>query len=151
MLTKDVDIVGSLLYLAESVKNLNMWFSSYFTLSKHVQNDCKGRLMLLKDIRQERQFITHDASILVANDLVHSQFDYCNSLCRRCLKVKIAVVLFPFNSKDYICSGSQHCYLWKLNSQKVDFSDKMSNLQKLTLVGVFLSPIYATKSVYRIV
>ena len=56
-----------------------MWFDSDFSLSKHVQNDCKGCVVKLHDLRHVRQFLTHDVSVLVDNALVSNQLDYCNS------------------------------------------------------------------------
>ena len=73
-------ILGSPLSPAELVKNLGVWFDSDFSLSKQVQNVCKSCFVQLHDFRHVRQFLTHDASVLVANALVSSHFDYCNSL-----------------------------------------------------------------------
>ena len=75
-------ILGSSLCSAESVKNLGVWFDSDFSLSKHVQNVCKSCFVQLHDFRHVRQFLTHDASVLVTNALVSRQLDYCNSLFR---------------------------------------------------------------------
>ena len=75
-------ILGSPLCSAESVKNLGVWFNSDFSLSKHVETVCKSCFVQLRDFRHVRQFLTHDASVLVANALVSSQLDYCNSLFR---------------------------------------------------------------------
>ena len=66
----------------DAVKNLGVWFDSDFSLSKHVQNVCKSCFVKLRDFRHVRQFLTHDASVLVANALVSSRLDYCNSLFR---------------------------------------------------------------------
>ena len=60
-------ILGSPLYPAESVKNLGVWFDSDFSLSKHIQNLCKSCFVQLCDFRHVRQFLTHDASVLMAN------------------------------------------------------------------------------------
>ena len=38
--------------------------------------------MQLFDFRHVSQFLTHDASVLVANALVSSRLDYCNSVFR---------------------------------------------------------------------
>ena len=75
-------ILGSPLCPAESVKNLGVWFDSDFSFSKQVQNVCKSCFVQLCDFRHVRWFLTHDASVLVANDLVSSHMDYCNSLFR---------------------------------------------------------------------
>ena len=66
-----------------------MWFDSDFSLSKHVQNVCKSCFVQLRDFRHVRQFLTHDASVLVANALVSSWLDYCNSLFRSLSKFNL--------------------------------------------------------------
>ena len=58
----------------------SVWFDSDFSLSKHAQNVCKGCFIQLRDFRNIRQFLTHDASVLVANAFVSSRLDNCNSL-----------------------------------------------------------------------
>ena len=77
-----INVFGSPLCPVDSVKNLGVWFDSDFSLSKHVPNVCKNCFVKLCDFRHVRQFLTHDASVLVANALVSSQLDYCNSLFR---------------------------------------------------------------------
>ena len=59
-----------------------MWFDSNFSFSEHVQNVCKGCFIHLRDFRNIRQFLTHDASVSVVNAFVSSWLDYCNSLFR---------------------------------------------------------------------
>ena len=77
-----INILGNSLCPADSVKNLGVWFDSDFSLSKHVQNVCKSCFVKLRDFRHVRRFLTHDVSVLVANALVSSRLDYCNSLNR---------------------------------------------------------------------
>ena len=77
-----IDILGNPLHPTESVRNLGVWFDSDFSFSKHVQNVCKGCFIQLRDFRNIRQFLTHDAAVSVANAFVSSRLDYCNSLFR---------------------------------------------------------------------
>ena len=55
-------ILGSPLCPDESVKNLDVWFDSDFSLSKYVRNVSKSCFVQLR----VRRFLTHDASVLVA-------------------------------------------------------------------------------------
>ena len=98
-------ILGSPLCPAESVKNLGVWFDSDFSLSKHVQNVCKSCFVQLHDFRHVRQFFTHDASVLVANDLVSSRLDYCNSLFRSLSKFNLRKLQCIQNSAARIISN----------------------------------------------
>ena len=84
------NILGSPLCPPEWVKNLGVRFDSdFFSLSKHVQNVCKSCFEQLRDFRHVRQFLTHDASVLVAIALVSSRLDYCNSLFRSFSKLNL--------------------------------------------------------------
>ena len=84
-----VNILGNLLQPSESVRNLGVWFDADFSFSKHVQNVCKGCFAQLRDFRRVRRYLTTDASILVANALVSSRLDYCNSLFRSLSKFNL--------------------------------------------------------------
>ena len=53
-----------------------MWFDSDFSFSKHVQNVCKDCFVQLRGFRNIRQFLTHDASVSIANAFVSSRLDY---------------------------------------------------------------------------
>ena len=77
-----MDILGNPLHPTKSVRYLSVWFDSYFSFSKHVQNVCKSCFIQLRDFRNIRQFLTHDAAVSVANAFVSSRLDYCNSLFR---------------------------------------------------------------------
>ena len=72
LICKDKAFLGS-----ETVKNLGMWFNSGFPCLNMFKVYAKNCFMQLRDIRQ---FLTDDASILMANALVSSQLDYCNLL-----------------------------------------------------------------------
>ena len=95
-----------LIYPAEWVKNLGVWFDSDFSLSKHVQNVCKSCFAQLHDFRRVRQFLNHDASVLVANALVSSQLDYCNSLFRSLSKFNLRKLQCIQNSAARIISNT---------------------------------------------
>ena len=45
--------------------------------------------MQLCDFRHVRRFLTHDASVLVANVLVSSQLEYCNPFFQESLKFNL--------------------------------------------------------------
>ena len=101
-----IDILGNSLCPADSVKNLGVWFESDFSLSKHVQNVCKSCFVKLSDFRHVRQFLTHDVSVLVANALVSSRLDYCNSLFRSLSKFNLRKLQCIQNSAARIVSNT---------------------------------------------
>ena len=115
-----INILGSPLCPVDSVKNLGVSFDSDFSLSKHVQNVCKSCFVKLCDFRHVRQFLTHDASVLVANALVSSQLDYCNSLFRSLSKFNLRKLQCIQNSAARIVSNTSRytsitCVLKKLH------------------------------------
>ena len=64
------------------VKNLVVWFDANCSFADHVHNICKTCFIQMRDFRRVRQYLTDDAVFLVANALVSSHLDYCNSLFR---------------------------------------------------------------------
>ena len=101
-----IDILGSPLCPVDSVKNLQVWFDSDFSLSKYVQNVCKSCFVKLHDFRHVVQFLTHDASALVTNALVSSRLDYCNSLFRSLSKFNLCKLECIQNSAARIVSNT---------------------------------------------
>ena len=101
-----INILGNSLCPADSVKNLGVWFDSDFSLSKHVQNVCKNYFVKLRDFRHVRRFLTHDVSVLVANALVSSWLDYCNSLYRSLSKFNLCKLQCIQNSAARIVSNT---------------------------------------------
>lgn len=77
-----VNILDELLTPSDVVKNLGVWFDSDFSFSKHIQSVCKMCFLQMRDLRRVRQYLTKEAALLVANALVGSKLDYCNSLFR---------------------------------------------------------------------
>ena len=55
----------------------------------HVQDVCKSCFLKLHDFRHVRWFLTHNVSVLVANAIVSSWLDYCNSLFRSLSKFSL--------------------------------------------------------------
>ena len=75
-----VDILGSKLCPTEVVRNLGVFFDSGFTFSKHVASVCKSCFVHLRDLRRIRRHLPKSAAVALANALVSSRLDYCNSL-----------------------------------------------------------------------
>ena len=89
-----VNILGNFLKPSDAVRNLGVIFDADFSFSAQVRNICKGCFLQLRDFRRIRRFLTEECAILVANALVSSRLDYCNSLFRS---------LSTFNMKKLQC------------------------------------------------
>ena len=106
VLRAPIDILGSPLHPADSVRNLGVWFDSNFSFSKHVRTICKSSFIHMRDFRRIRRFLTHNASVFVANALVGSRLDYCNSLFRSLSKSDLGKLQFIQNSAARIVTNT---------------------------------------------
>ena len=76
------DILGSKLCPTDKVRDLGVWFDCSFTFSRHVSSVCKSCFVGLCDFRHIRRYLPKDVAVSIANILVSSRLDYCNSLFR---------------------------------------------------------------------
>jgi hypothetical protein len=62
------------------VKNLGVIFDSTLSMSQHISSVCKSSFYHIRDFCRIRRFLSKSVSVTVANALVSSRLDYCNSL-----------------------------------------------------------------------
>ena len=77
-----VSIVGSLVHLVDSVRNLGRWFDAEFSFSEHVKRTSNLFFLQMRYLHRIQQYLTQEVAVLAANALVSSRLDYCNSLFR---------------------------------------------------------------------
>ena len=77
-----MNILENCLSPKDVVWNLGVLFDSKFSFTNHVNSVIKSSFANLRDLHHIRRFLSHDVSIMVANALVSSRLDYCNSLFR---------------------------------------------------------------------
>ena len=75
-----VDILDNQLVPSDSVRNLGVLFDSDFTFRKHVSAVVSSCFFHIKDLSRVRKFVPTSVAITLANALVSSKLDYCNSL-----------------------------------------------------------------------
>ena len=75
-----VNILGNLLSPSEKVRNLGVIFDSSFRFSAHVSSVCSSSYYHIRDFARIRRYLDKPTAIAVANALVSSRLDYCNSL-----------------------------------------------------------------------
>ena len=75
-----VNILGSLLSPSEKVRNLGVIFHSSFRFSAQVSSICSSSYYHIGDFARIRRYLDKPTAIAVANALVSSRLDYCNSL-----------------------------------------------------------------------
>ena len=72
------------------VKNLGVIFDSDNSFDNHVAKVCRACYYHLRDLRRIRKFLGVETAILLANAMVSSCLDYCNSLLYGVSKSNIA-------------------------------------------------------------
>ena len=75
-----INILGNQVSPAQSVGNLGVVFDPNFSFSDHVSQVIKSTRVYVKDLYRICPLLDLNTSVLLANDLVSSRLDYCNSL-----------------------------------------------------------------------
>ena len=75
-----INILGNQVSPAQSVKNLGVEFDSNFTFSDHVSQVIKSTRVHARDLYRICPLLDLKISVFLANALVSSRLDYCNSL-----------------------------------------------------------------------
>ena len=75
-----IDILGNQVSPAQSVRNLSVVVNSNFNFSDHVSQVIKSTRVHARDLYRIRPLLDLKTSVLLANALVSSRLDYCNSL-----------------------------------------------------------------------
>lgn len=64
----------------DSARNLGVVFDSELSLKSQISKVCQTSFLYIRQLRRVRPFLDHDSAVLLANALVSSRLDYCNSL-----------------------------------------------------------------------
>ena len=75
-----INILGNMLSPVDKVRNLGVVFDAAFTFSPQVSSICSSCYYQIRDLTRIRRFLNKSTAISVANALVGSRIDYCNSL-----------------------------------------------------------------------
>ncbi len=76
----DIAISGNIISPTSSAKNLGIIFESDLTFHKHISSICQSSFYHIRHLRQIRSSIDTSSAIILANALVTTKLDYCNSL-----------------------------------------------------------------------
>ena len=71
---------GNSISPTNEVKNLGVTFDSENTFASHITKVCRACYYHLKDLRLIRKFLNVETAALLANSMISSWIDYCNSL-----------------------------------------------------------------------
>ena len=83
-------ILGNSVSPTNTDKNLDVTFDSGNTFTSHITKVCHACYYNLKDLRRIRKFLDVETAALLANSMISSQLDYCNSLLYGVSKYNVA-------------------------------------------------------------
>ena len=75
-----VSLLGNSMEPAESVKNLGVVLDAENSMQRYMANLCRISYYHLQELRRICRYLNHETAVKVANALVSSRLDYCNSL-----------------------------------------------------------------------
>src|SRR5271170_8009092 len=64
----------------DSARNLGVIFDNNLSFNKQISSVCKNSFYHIRQLRQVRSSLDYKSAIILANSLVSSKLDYCNSL-----------------------------------------------------------------------
>ena len=79
-----VNILSNCFSPTDVVCNLGVLFDAKFCFTNHVDSVIKSCFISLRDLHCIRRLLSVDTSVVIANVLVSSHLDYCNSLFCSC-------------------------------------------------------------------
>ena len=80
LVTSSISFQGTILSPTDSTRNLGVIFDKDLSLKHHISTICKSSYYHIRQIRQVRSSLDINSAIILANSLVSSKLDYCNSL-----------------------------------------------------------------------
>ena len=75
-----MSLLGNIIEPAESVKNIGVILDAQNSMQRHVANLCCISYYPLRELRRVHRYLNHETAVKVANALVSSRLEYCNSL-----------------------------------------------------------------------
>ena len=108
------------------------FFDSDLSMESHISSICRSSHHYIRQIRQIRSSITHKSAVLLANSLVSSRLDFCNSLYFNLPKSSIKRLQLVQNSlaravvpsvrkHDHISSTMRDVLHWLPIQQRITF------------------------------
>src|SRR5207245_6067925 len=80
LVSSSISFLGNTLTPSDKCRNLGVIFDSDLTFKNHISDVCCSSFYSIRQLLQIRASLDTNSSILLANALVSSKLDYCNSL-----------------------------------------------------------------------
>ena len=75
-----INLLGNSISPAPKARNLGVYFDEDFNFQNHINSIVKSCNYYIREIKRIRKYLDRDVAVSVANALVSSRIDYCNSL-----------------------------------------------------------------------
>ena len=122
-------------------------FDSGNTFSNHITNMCRACYYHLKDLRRIRKFLSVETAALLANTMISSRLDYCNSLLYGISKYNVAKlqkiqnalcrIVFRLDRTSHVTPFLQKLH-WLLITYRILFKYNLITFKAIN----FSQPIY---------
>jgi Reverse transcriptase (RNA-dependent DNA polymerase)/Endonuclease/Exonuclease/phosphatase family len=146
-----VSFYGTILTPTDNCRNLGVLFDSDLSFKKHVSTICRSSFYHIRQLRQIRSSLDTNSAIILANALVASKLDYCNSLYfnlpaatlnrLQVVQNALARVVVPSVRRNHHISPTLKKLHWLPIRQRIKF--KIASLTFKTLN--FKQPSYLTE------
>ena len=80
VLSSSISFRGNNIAPSSHVRNLGVTFDCNLSFTQHISNVCRSSFHQIRQLRQVRSSLDTTSTIILANALVTSKLDYCNSL-----------------------------------------------------------------------
>ena len=104
-----INILGNQVSPAQSVRNLGVMFDSNFNFSNHMSQVIKSTRVHARDLYRIRPLLDLNTSVQLANALVSSRLDYCNSLFLSLTNFELRRLQLVQNSLCRVVTCSSKC------------------------------------------
>ena len=101
-----IELLGVETYPAKSAHNLGVIFDKNFNFRSHISAICSSCIYHIQDLRCIRRHLALDSAKLLANALVSSCLDYCNSLLSGIAETDLTKLQRVFNRLTHVVTKS---------------------------------------------
>ena len=152
---------GQQLTPSTQVRNLGVLFDPDLSYHKHISKICSTSFYHIRQLRQIRSSLDTNSTILLANALVSSQLDYCNSLfyglpsssINRLQRIQnaLARVVYPNIKRNSHITPTLHKLHWLPVSKRITFkiaflTFKTIHSQQPSYLNSLLTPYLPTRN-----
>ena len=75
-----IDINGDTIVGSTCIRYLGVWADKQLNFNHHIAQKCKRTMLNIHRLKHIRRFLTREAACVIAQSLIISHLDYCNSI-----------------------------------------------------------------------